>query len=321
MNELVVDRKTGEIVQPGVDYAETALVLSDGLSYEEWEGVGRVLDRIEGAGQWWRGDWLNYGEGHYGEMYSQALSEEQAKTWRNYKWVSGQFKQLSRRRDNLRFGHHEAVAGLEPSQADKLLKLAEGKKLSVADLRAEVRKQKLAENTPQLPSGKYRVLYADPPWQYVSGDQHSTEEQATVLGTHYDSMSIEELCGLRVAEMAEENAVLFIWVTSPLLRECFDVIGAWGFEYKTSVVWDKRKHNVGNYVSVRHEFLLICTRGSCTPDTDKLLPSVVSVERSEHSVKPEAFRQMIDTMYPKGERVELFARKAVRGWQRWGNGI
>jgi N6-adenosine-specific RNA methylase IME4 len=132
-------------------------------------------------------------------------------------------------------------------------------------------------------------------------------------------MTIQELCLLPIKNMAQDNAVLFMWVTSPLLRECFDVIEAWGFQYKASIVWNKEAHNVGHYVSVRHEFLLICTHGSCTPDISQLLPSVVSEKRTEHSVKPETFRKMIDTMYPDGKRIELFARIKADGWASWGN--
>ena len=177
------------------------------------------------------------------------------------------------------------------------------------------------KETVVLPDGKWRVIYADPPWQYNSGDQHSEEEQATVLGTHYPSMSIKELCNLKVSDMAQDNSVLFMWVTSPLLEECFDVINAWGFKYKASIVWNKEAHNVGHYVSVRHEFLLICTRGSCQPDINTLFPSIVSEKRTEHSVKPETFRKMIDTMYPEGKRIELFARTRSDGWEVWGNDI
>ena len=123
-----------------------------------------------------------------------------------------------------------------------------------------------------------------------------------------------------VPETLDENAVLFLWTTSPLLEEAFAVIRAWGFKYKASFVWDKIKHNMGHYNSVRHEFLLIATRGSCTPDVSKLFDSVVSVERSaKHSEKPEIFREMIDTLYTSGRKIELFARKSVPGWDVWGN--
>jgi N6-adenosine-specific RNA methylase IME4 len=77
---------------------------------------------------------------------------------------------------------------------------------------------------------------------------------------------------------------------------------------------------MGHYNSVRHEILLICTKGSCTPQNVKLFDSVQSIERTEHSVKPEAFREIIDTLYPHGKRIELFARRSLPGeWKGWGN--
>ena len=161
---------------------------------------------------------------------------------------------------------------------------------------------------------KYQIIYADPPWSY--NDKQNIE----VLGgavKHYTTMPLEDICALPVP--AADNAVLFIWVTSPLLEDVFKVISAWGFKYKSSFVWDKVAHNMGHYNSVRHELLLIATKGSCTPDVPKLFDSVVSIERTEHSRKPKEFRDMIDTLYPKGERLEMFAREAPDGWDVWGN--
>jgi N6-adenosine-specific RNA methylase IME4 len=172
--------------------------------------------------------------------------------------------------------------------------------------------------TPEPLKGKYRVFYADPPWNY--GDKQDT----TLLGgaeKHYSTMTIQKLCELPIKQLTEKNAVLFIWVTSPLLDECFEVITAWGFEYKTSFVWDKIKHNMGHYNSVRHELLLVCTKGSCLPDVKKLDDSVYSEERTEHSKKPEYFRTLIDKIYPNGNRIELFAREKINGWDVWGNEV
>ena len=172
-----------------------------------------------------------------------------------------------------------------------------------------------------IPKGKHRVIYADPPWWYAT-PQHSKTEQATVLKSHYPSMKIDEICALPIKDMAADDAVLFLWTTSPLLFEAAKVIEAWGFKYKASIIWDKVKHNVGHYVSVRHEFLLICTRGSCPKDSEKLADSVVVMERTEHSAKPDVFRNMIDEMYEpvKGDRVELFARADLpKHWKAWGN--
>ena len=190
---------------------------------------------------------------------------------------------------------------------------------ALSALRKQSIKADLVER--ELPRGRYRVIYADPPWWYGT-PQHGKTEQVATLGTHYPSMKTGAICDLPVGDMAADNAVLFLWATSPLLFEAKEVIDAWGFTYKASIVWDKVLHNVGHYVSVRHEFLLICTRGSCLPDSDKLHDSVVSIERTAHSVKPEQFRDIIDEMYTpvKGDRLELFARAATpKHWASWGN--
>ena len=161
---------------------------------------------------------------------------------------------------------------------------------------------------------KYRVIYADPPWSY--GDKQNIDGLGGAE-KHYPTMPLSEICELPVP--TQDDAVLFLWVTSPLLEDAFKVVKAWGFKYKSSFVWDKVAHNMGHYNSVRHEFLLICTKGSCTPDVKKLYDSVVSVERTEHSRKPKEFRDMIDTLYPVGNRLEMFAREASDGWDVWGN--
>lgn len=167
----------------------------------------------------------------------------------------------------------------------------------------------------KLPKGKFRVIYADPPWKY--GDQLTEDYGPT--GFHYPSMTIQELSLMPIVDLCELDAVLFLWVTSPILFECAPVIEAWGFKYKASFVWDKIKHNMGHYNSVRHEFLLICTRGSCVPDVPELFDSVQSIERTKHSEKPEQFRTIIETLYPHGKRLELFARIKRKGWEAYGN--
>lgn len=212
----------------------------------------------------------------------------------------------------------EAVKALKERAPDLFDKVRTGE-YTITQARREMVKRERAE-TPPVPSDKYRVLYADPPWKYGNAGIIGKSDNYGHVERHYPTMSIAELCVLPVKELAEDNAVLFLWVTSPLLEECFPVIKAWGFKYKTSFVWDKVKHNFGHYNSVRHELLLVCTRGSCTPDVSKLFDSVQSIERSnEHSEKPEEFRNIIDTLYTHGKRLELFARRATDGWDVWGN--
>jgi N6-adenosine-specific RNA methylase IME4 len=166
---------------------------------------------------------------------------------------------------------------------------------------------------------KFRVIYADPPWQYP-GEQHGKEAQDTVLNSHYPTMPTCDIADLPVKNITEKDAVLFIWTTWPKLFETQEIINAWGFKYKSGCVWDKVKHNVGYYFSVRSELLLLATRGSCLPDMPTLDDNVISIERTEHSVKPKEFIALIDKMYPIGKRIELFCREnKMTNWHFWGN--
>jgi N6-adenosine-specific RNA methylase IME4/ParB-like chromosome segregation protein Spo0J len=208
------------------------------------------------------------------------------------------------------------LSRMEPEQQEKIVdQIISGK----ADTLNHARKNIAAEAVKDAPelSGKFRVIYADPPWSYGG----SMNETYGTADKHYPTMSLEDLCIMPVPDITEDNAVLFLWVTSPLLEDAFKVINAWGFKYKASFVWDKVKHVMGHYNSVRHELLLICTKGSCVPENMKLFDSVYEEERTEHSKKPEFFREVIDTIYPSGKRIELFARREVEGWETYGNQV
>src|SRR5262249_25446267 len=133
----------------------------------------------------------------------------------------------------------------------------------------------------------------------------------------YPVMDMADICALPVADLAEDDAVLFLWVTSPILEESFQVVNAWGFKYKAAFIWDKVKHVMGHYNSVRHEILLICVRGSCQPDNRKLCDSVQTIERTEHSVKPKEFFEIIETLYPHGA-AKYCASAAFQGIGRRG---
>jgi N6-adenosine-specific RNA methylase IME4 len=165
---------------------------------------------------------------------------------------------------------------------------------------------------------KFRVIYADPAWSY------NDKQETPMLGgaaKHYNTMSVSEISNLPVKYISEKNSVLFLWVTSPLLEDAFQVINAWGFKYKTSFIWDKVKHNMGHYNSVRHEILLIATKGSCVPDNKKLYDSVQCIERNDnHSEKPIEFLNIIDDIYQYGNKIEMFCRKIKKqNWYGWGN--
>lgn len=301
--------------------SKTSLVFKRDVTQDEWKHVFNSLKLIEGCVQFWIGDCLKYREQKWG-MYDDVAKESgyNVDTLKDYKYVADKVKE-SLRNDNLEFAHHKAVAPLPPEKQEQFLKKAVEEKLTVRELRKEIQQDKFAElqRDIPLPQDKYDVIYADPPWKYDDKliDGYGAAEH------HYPPMSIEELCDLPIENISDKNAVLFMWVTSPFADECWDVIQAWGFEYKAMFVWDKVRHNYGHYNSVRHELLLIRTKGSYLPQGKQLHDSVISIERSnEHSRKPEEFRQLIEQMYPQGRKIELFARGELpEGWKAWGNEV
>lgn len=150
------------------------------------------------------------------------------------------------------------------------------------------------------------VIYADPPWryEYVVTDNRKIEN-------HYPTMTTEDIAAEDPAP--EEDAVLFMWVTSPKLREGLEVMDAWGFRYRTSMVWVKPQIGMGYYVRGQHEFLLIGALGQLpTPLPDVRPPSVIDARRTEHSAKPD-LRPILDAMYPGLWKREMFSRKPAGG--------
>lgn len=188
------------------------------------------------------------------------------------------------------------------------------KKEEVETKRKEIR-DTFEKQDVEVKDKKYRIIYADPPWKYGNAmPEYVTEPQ-----DYYLLMNTEDICAMPIKDITEKDAVLFLWSTSPHLPEALEVAKAWGFTYKTTFIWDKIKHNMGHYNSVRHEILLVCTKGACTPDVKRLFDSVVSEERTEHSKKPNVFREIIETIYTYGNKIELFARESPEGWDVFGN--
>ena len=176
--------------------------------------------------------------------------------------------------------------------------------------RAEIKSVTLEEAV----SGKYTVIYADPPWSY----NNSGFDQSA--GNTYPTMPTSEICAMPVADLLTSNAVLFLWITSPLLLDGISVMKAWGFEYKTSMVWVKnRAPGMGFWVQTFHELLLIGEHGSMKPAQKP--PSVVTEDITTHSRKPSSVYEIIEGMYPDFPKLELFARNERQGWKAFGNEI
>jgi len=174
--------------------------------------------------------------------------------------------------------------------------------------------EKAAESRTLDEIGIYSVIYADPPWSYDHpiSDSRRIENQ-------YPTMSIDEICALDVPSISADDAILFLWVTTPMLEKGFRVLNAWGFEYRTSMVWVKPSIGMGQWVRQRHELLLIGVKGNIPTPRDGDKPdSVIEAPRLEHSKKPEIVYEIIEKMYPELPKVELFSRNKRNGWETWG---
>lgn len=320
-NVAVVDHETGEIIAPTLferaEVTKTSLILPDDLQYDEWQQYGEQLRMIEGSVMWWIGDWLNYGEKRYGETYSQALeaTEYSYNTLAQAKRIAAAYEPC-RRLQSLSWSHHQEA--LSASDPDAALAEAEAKQLSQKDLRQLIRHEKAGiRERVSPPAGKYSLIYADPPWRY---EHVKTESRA--IENHYPTMALDEICALPIPEICHDDAVLFMWATSPKLAESMEVLEAWGFTYRTCAVWDKEKIGMGYYFRQQHELLLVATRGSpAVPEPSDRVSSVIRARREEHSKKPALLYELLESMYPHSARIELFCRESRPGWAAWGNQV
>jgi N6-adenosine-specific RNA methylase IME4 len=164
----------------------------------------------------------------------------------------------------------------------------------------------------------YSVIYADPPWRY---DTDPRGRAACVkVENHYPTMTVEEICALKF-DIAD-NAVLYLWATAPKLEQALQVMRAWGFTYKTHLVWDKVHPGIGYWARGQHEMLLVGVKGRFSPPPAKArIASVYTSPRGKHSKKPDGIRDLIASWFPNRRRVELFARQRSEGWDAWGNEV
>jgi N6-adenosine-specific RNA methylase IME4 len=160
---------------------------------------------------------------------------------------------------------------------------------------------------------KFRTIYADPPWHYTNAASRGAAQN------HYDTMTIESIAGLPVQQLAADEAHLHLWTTNAFLFDAKQVIEAWGFTYKSCLVWIKPQLGNGNYWRVSHEFLLLGVRSNLT-FADRTQQSWICAERTQHSAKPRIFQTLIEHVSPP-PRLELFARTQSDGWTTWGNQI
>lgn len=182
------------------------------------------------------------------------------------------------------------------------------------------------DNFRQFTEGKkYQTIYADPPWRFANRTGKVAPEHKRL--TRYETMELSEIKALPVADVAASKSHLYLWVPNALLPEGLEVMKAWGFQYKTNLIWEKVRKDgmpdgrgVGFYFRNVTEILLFGIRGknirTLAPGRSQV--NLLRTEKREHSRKPDEFVDLIKAC-SSGPRLEMFARGNRKGWDMWGN--
>ena len=172
---------------------------------------------------------------------------------------------------------------------------------------------------------KYKTIYADPPWQFQNRTGKVAPEHKRL--SRYSTMRLEEIKALPVSKVADEKCHLYLWVPNALLPEGLEVMQAWGFEYKTNIIWEKIRKDgmpdgrgVGFYFRNVTEILLFGIRGdkNRTLDPGRSQVNLIRSIKREHSRKPDEFVNLIERC-SSAPFLEIFARGDRAGWDMWGD--
>jgi N6-adenosine-specific RNA methylase IME4 len=172
---------------------------------------------------------------------------------------------------------------------------------------------------------KFQTILADPPWRFTNRTGKMAPEHRRL--NRYGTMELEEIKALPVAEIVQEPAHLYLWVPNALLPEGLDVLRAWGFEYKSNIVWHKVRKDggsdgrgVGFYFRNVTELILFGVRGknARTLAPGRRQVNLIGTQKREHSRKPDELYDVIEAC-SRGPFLEMFARGTRGNWTGWGN--
>jgi N6-adenosine-specific RNA methylase IME4 len=175
-----------------------------------------------------------------------------------------------------------------------------------------------------LSARRFATVLIDPPWRFTNRTGKMAPEHKRLH--RYRTMSFEEIAALPVGEIAAPQSHLYLWCPNALLGEALGIMKAWGFTYKTNIVWYKVRKDggpdgrgVGFYFRNVTELLLFGVRGRLrTLAPGRRQVNVVIARKQEHSRKPDQLYRVIEACSP-GPYLELFARRRAKGWAQWGN--
>lgn len=172
---------------------------------------------------------------------------------------------------------------------------------------------------------RFATILADPPWQFQNRTGKIAPEHKRL--SRYGTMELGDIMALPVSQIAAETAHLYLWVPNALLPEGLEVLKAWGFQYKSNLVWHKIRKDggpdgrgVGFYFRNVTELVLFGVRGknarTLAPGRSQV--NFLATQKREHSRKPDEFYDIVESC-SSGPRLEMFARGGRPGWSTWGN--
>jgi len=172
----------------------------------------------------------------------------------------------------------------------------------------------------------YKTILADPPWQFANRTGKMAPEHKRL--NRYRTLTLQEIKEIPVSLVSAENSHLYLWVPNALLQEGLEVMKAWGFQYKTNIIWHKVRKDggpdgrgVGFYFRNTTEMVLFGIRGTIrTLEPGRTQVNIIKSQKREHSRKPDELYTIIEACSP-GPYLELFARGKRKNWDQWGNEV
>jgi N6-adenosine-specific RNA methylase IME4 len=243
------------------------------------------------------------------EFGEQAIAQEITETLN--KSVDGAYKEVK-----------TFACGLTEEQAKKQLQeLHENRRRQeekkqrrqqqIEEIKVKIDRQNLVVN------GVYDVIVVDPPWAYEekggfsSGQYDPDNNRGSV---DYPTMTVSQL--KRLSLPVKKDCVLFLWATHAFLRDAFDLLDTWGFQYKATMVWDKEKMGIGRTIRMQCEFCLLAIKGTPLIEGNSER-DIIREARREHSRKPEEFYAKVERM-THGRKIDYFGREQRQGWDVYG---
>jgi N6-adenosine-specific RNA methylase IME4 len=286
--------------------SKTAIRISDDVDFDAWLEKITSYSQVTASAAWWIGDLLVYGEERFAEQVGQVINDLglSQSTVANYVWCARAVSP-ERRREDLSWEHHRAVAKLDGADQEKWLNRAAKEKMSAATLKTAV-KLKLHQQADReaqdddagdaAESNRFRVVFAD-----------------IAAGAEMDALE-------RVKVPAEPNSVLFMLVPSDRLQDGMVLMETWGFAFEQSMVWDYGRPDGKFWARVQHRVVLIGTRGNIqSPPAERLAPSRIVDRMPKNGGAPDELYSVIEAMFParsksKAAWLDMFGTDERDGW-------